>query len=112
MVLSCLLAYATYWVYQHNCIILTDKNLYKVVQVSLFSREVSQFGLERLQDVVASQKGFLPVNLGYGDIIVETAGEQREFVFTQCRDPRQVAVAIMQCHRAASAADGAAKPSP
>ncbi len=112
MLLAGMLAYISFWIYTQNFIILTNKNLYQVTQGSLFSNEVSQFSLERLQDVVAKQDGILATMLGFGDIVVETAGEQREFVFVQCRDPRETASRIMKCHKDAVASGEGAKPSP
>jgi uncharacterized membrane protein YdbT with pleckstrin-like domain len=112
MVLALLFAYVSFWVYRQNFIIVTDKNLYQITQNSLFSRTVAQFNLERLQDVAASQNGFLATILDYGDIIVETAGEDRSFKFSQVARPRYLAERIMDCHRDAVAASGQTQSQP
>lgn len=103
LVLSLLLGYVGLWVYKENRIIITDKNLYQVTQNSLFSRSISQFNLERMQDVAAVQSGFLPTILDYGDVRVETAGEEENFVFKQAPHPGEIAAKIMECHKLANA---------
>lgn len=94
-----LLGYSSWWVYRQNRLIITDKNLYQVTQNSLFSRQVAQFGLERLQDVSASQNGFLATTFNYGDVTAETAGEEDAFVFHTAPRPQHLAAYIMSCHK-------------
>jgi hypothetical protein len=106
LLLAILLAYASWYVYAENRIILTDQNLYQITQNSLFSKKVGQFSLERLQDVSASQSGFIATTLDYGDVIIETAGEEENFVFHQAPRPREVATEIMDCHKRAVESSG------
>ncbi len=110
LALALLLAYASWYVYRENRIIITDQNLYQVTQNSLFSRRVGQFSLERLQDVSASQSGFLATLLDYGDVTVETAGEEENFVFRQSPNPRSIAAEIMRLHKETSESHPEAKP--
>jgi uncharacterized membrane protein YdbT with pleckstrin-like domain len=97
-----LLAYMSYMVYCQNRLIMTTKNLYQVTQNGLFSRKVSQFSLERLQDVSAAQNGMLASMLDFGDVTIETAGEEENFVFRQAAKPRALAGRIMNCHKRAT----------
>ncbi len=106
MVLASLLLYAAYWVYRQNRLIITDKHLYQVTQNSLFNRRILQFGLERLQDVSASQAGFFSTAMDYGDVTVETAGEEENFAFHNAPQPRAIAHRIMECHRGAAEKHG------
>jgi uncharacterized membrane protein YdbT with pleckstrin-like domain len=109
LVLGLLLGYASWVVYRQNRLIITTKNLYQVTQNSLFSRRVSQFSLERLQDVSASENGVMANLLGYGDVTVETASAEENFVFRQAPHPRILAARIMECHKLALG-DGAHPP--
>jgi uncharacterized membrane protein YdbT with pleckstrin-like domain len=102
LVLGLLLAYMSYMVYCQNRLIMTTKNLYQVTQNGLFSRKVSQFSLERLQDVSAAQNGMLASMLDFGDVTIETAGEEENFVFRQAAKPRALAGRIMNCHKRAT----------
>jgi uncharacterized membrane protein YdbT with pleckstrin-like domain len=99
LILGLLLGYASWVVYCQNRLIITNKNLYQITQNSLFSRKVSQFSLERLQDVSASEEGVLASLLGYGDVTVETASAEENFVFQQAPHPRKLAARIMECHK-------------
>jgi uncharacterized membrane protein YdbT with pleckstrin-like domain len=103
LALGFLLAYTSWWVYRQNRLIVTDKNLYQVTQNSLFSRQVAQFSLERLQDVSASQNGFFASMFDYGDVTIETAGEEDNFIFHSAPQPQKLAGWIMSCHKRAIA---------
>src|SRR6478735_4321815 len=47
-------------IYNSNSWILTSDSLTQVLQFSLFNRQVSQLGLENLEDVTVQQNGILP----------------------------------------------------
>lgn len=106
LVLMLVFAYITWWVYKQNRMILTSKNLIQVTQNSLFSRSVSEFSLERLQDVSASCNGVLQTVLDYGNVTVETAGEEENFIFRWAPHPRELASRIMDCHKRAVTTEG------
>ncbi|MBI2020973.1 PH domain-containing protein [Candidatus Giovannonibacteria bacterium] len=56
--------------------IITNERIVDVEQKGLFYREISEFALERVQDVTIEMPGMLPTLLGYGNIIIQTAGEK------------------------------------
>jgi hypothetical protein len=99
LIFTGLLLYVTWWVFRQNCIIITDKNVYLVSQHSLFSNEVDQFGLERLQEVAAMQPGFFAYMLNYGNVTAETAGEEKNLEFRHARKPHETANRIMERHK-------------
>lgn len=70
--------------YGQNRIIVTDLNITQILQYSLFSRKVSQLNLVNVEDVTSVQKGLLPTIFGFGELKIETAGEQANFHFTYC----------------------------
>jgi hypothetical protein len=98
-ILIAVIALASIWVYRQSCVIITPHKIIQVTQNGLFGRTISQFSLDHMQDVSASQKGFLPTVLGYGSVEVETAGEMENFVFNQAPNPKQVAAVIMKMHQ-------------
>lgn len=99
VVLDVMLGYISYFVYRRNQIILTDKNFYQLTQKSLFNRSIMHFDLDRVQDVNVKQYGFFANNLDYGDVIVETAGEEHNPQFTQVPAPKELAARIMEEHQ-------------
>ena len=99
MVLDILLAYSSWWVFRQNRLIVTDKNLYQLTQNSLFSHQIAQFELSRLQDVSARQNGMMATMLDYGDVTAETAGEEEPFIFRTAPRPQKLAAYIMACHK-------------
>lgn len=87
-----------FWVYRRNRLILTNRHLIKVAQAGLFNRKVSQLALARVQDVNGSRRGILATLLNFGQVEVQTAGEEEEFVFTMMPNPSQLADELMKAH--------------
>jgi len=71
-------------VYRQNRLIVTDRNITQILQYSLFSRKVSQLNLVNVEDVTSVQNGIFSTIFGYGELKIETAGEQSNFHFTYC----------------------------
>lgn len=85
---------ATY-VYRQNRLIVTDRNITQVLQSGLFSRKTSQLNLYNVEDVTATENGFLSTTFGYGELMIETAGEQANFKFAYCPKPDYYAKIIL-----------------
>ncbi len=80
---------------------ITDSRVIDVEQHGLFNRDVSEFRLDKIQDVTLEIKGFLPTMLHFGDIHVQTAGEAREFVIRHVPYPYHVKEIIIKEHNKA-----------
>ncbi|MFA6526562.1 MAG: PH domain-containing protein [Candidatus Buchananbacteria bacterium] len=65
-------------------------------QNGLFSRTVSELELYRVQDITSEQKGFLPTVLNYGDLYIQSAGEQERFVYRNIANPTGMARTIQK----------------
>ena len=77
-----LMAYT--YVYRQNKLIITDKNLTQLVQFSLLHNKVSELAMANVEDVTAAKRGFLATLFDFGELRVETAGEQNNFNFKYC----------------------------
>jgi len=82
-----LLTVGTFWIWRRNKVVITNKHVVDVDQIGLFNREVSTLRLEEIQDVSAKINGPLQTMLGYGTLIIQTAGERENFVFDYVPDP-------------------------
>ena len=70
-----LLAFA-FWVdYYLDALVITDRRILNVNQEGLFKHTVSEFRLERVQDVTIEIPNFVATLLHYGNITIQTAGE-------------------------------------
>lgn len=84
------------WVdYYLDMWIVTNQRIMDIEQKGLFSREVSEFSISRVQDVTVNVIGILPTLFHYGDVHVQTAGEAKQFIFRDIRDPNKVKDAIL-----------------
>lgn len=70
--------------------IITDKKIIDIEQVGLFHREISLLHLDKVQDVTSEVRGILATFIDYGEIHVQTAGQQREFILTDVPNPNIV----------------------
>lgn len=60
--------------------IVTNKRVFDVEQKGFFKREISVFRMDRVQDIKTHVAGIIPTLLNFGEIHVQTAGSDREFV--------------------------------
>ena len=70
--------------------VLTNKRVISINQVSLFHREVTNSHYEKVQDVTTEVKGVVQTMLGFGDIHIQTAGEDHEIVIDDIPNPNKV----------------------
>lgn len=72
-------AFNIYTSYFLNQWIITTHRIIEIEQRGFFSREVSSLLLNRVQDVTTDVVGFFPTILGYGTLIVQSAGTNDYF---------------------------------
>jgi len=85
--------FADYWL---DSWILTNERIIDIEQKGLFSREVSEFKLDKIQDISVDVSGVIPTLFHYGDVQIETAGFEREFVFKTVPNPQNVKSEILK----------------
>lgn len=80
----------TFWTnYYLDVWIITNEKIIDVDQIGLFSREISILHLDKIQDVTTEVHGLIGTVLRFGDLHVQTAGQQREFVIKGISDPSE-----------------------
>lgn len=76
---------------------ITDRRIVAIDQRGYFSRFLSSFRLERLQDMNIEVTGLLPTLLNYGSIEAQTAGgSNEEFKAKHMPDPRGLKATIIR----------------
>jgi len=86
-------------IFIQNRIILTDRHYIQIDQIGLFNRTVKKLHLDEIQDVRGTRKGVLATLLNFGEIEVETAGAQDNFIFKPLADPLNTAEEINECRQ-------------
>lgn len=76
--------------------IVTDERIVNVEQKDLFTRRVSELRFSRVQDVTSEVQGVIPSILDYGDVYVQTAGEQARFIFHNVANPVGIKDLVMR----------------
>jgi len=74
--------------------LVTDQKLISVDQAGIFSRQISTVQLNKVQDVTVEVRGIIATFLKYGDVKIQTAGEEREFIIHKVANPSHVELVI------------------
>ncbi len=71
--------------------VITDRRIIVIEQFSFFNRKVSNFRLERMQDIKVTIRGIIPTLLNYGTITAQTASAaESNFTSPALPDPREL----------------------
>jgi Bacterial PH domain len=89
LLLTVMAGAATWTSYFLDLWIITDRRIIVIDQFGFFNRKVSNFRLERMQDIKVSVVGIIPTLLNFGTLKAETAGSRESnFVSPALPDPR------------------------
>lgn len=77
------------WFYR--VFIVTDERVIDIDFYHLLYKEISDAKIDNIEDVTYSQGGMLKTMLNYGDVILQTAAEQRQFLIESVPEPDRVA---------------------
>jgi len=69
---------------------ITDHKIFDVEQIGLFSHEISILSYEKIQDITYEISGIIPSFLNFGNITVQTAGMEKNFVMKGIKNPAEV----------------------
>lgn len=86
------------FLYRSNVILVTSEKLAQLLNITLFNRKISQLSIGDVQDISVRQKGIFPHLFKYGTIVIETAGEQQNYIFTFTPFPYETAKKIVGAH--------------
>ncbi len=89
LLLSTMAAAASWTRYFLDLWIITDRRIILIEQISFFNRRVSNFRLERLQDIRVTISGIIPTLLNFGTVQAQTASaSESNFSTRNLPDPR------------------------
>jgi uncharacterized membrane protein YdbT with pleckstrin-like domain len=81
-----------------DVLVVTDKRIINIEQKGLFSRETASLRLDKIQDITIDINGILATFLSFGNIRIQTAGEQEEFMIRYIKNPESLKSAILKEH--------------
>lgn len=94
-----ILFFLIYIDYYFDVWIITSKRVVNIEQRGLFSREISEVALDKIQDVTTDVRGVIPTFLNFGDVQIQTAAEQEKFLFRNIPDPYKTKDLLMQLNK-------------
>lgn len=81
-----------------DILVVTNKRIINIEQKALFSREIASLRLDKIQDVTIDINGILATFLSFGNIRIQTAGEQEEFLIRFIQNPESLKSIILKEH--------------
>lgn len=86
-----------HWFY--NIFIVTNERIIDIDFINLLYKEFSEAQLARVQDISYRTSGILATMFNYGNVLIQTAGEQPNFVFESVPHPEDVVDVISDLSR-------------
>lgn len=80
-------AYQSFLTWYFNLYIVTNHRVIDTDFLPLFYQKVASCELNKIEDTTVSMSGFFQSAFNYGNILIQTAGEQNEFEFVKVPDP-------------------------
>jgi hypothetical protein len=69
----------------------TEKRIIAVDQKSVFHRGMSNLRFDKIQDITVEVHGFIPTMLDFGNVKVQTAGQDsQDFYIKAVRQPQEI----------------------
>lgn len=84
------------WFY--NVDIVTDERIVDIAFYNILYKQVSDAKIDRIQDITYTMSGAARSIFNFGDVFIQTAGEQPNFEFLAVPDPKKV-VEVLQEER-------------
>ncbi|MFA4930447.1 MAG: PH domain-containing protein [Patescibacteria group bacterium] len=84
------IAIRTVVVYSLNVFIITTDRIIDMDQVGFFSKTVSETTYDKVQDVSYTIKGISQTLFHYGNVVIQTAGQQVNLELTSVKHPEKV----------------------
>lgn len=97
-IISGLIFLIGYIIFRGNILVFTNIHLVQVERLALFQRRVSQLSFLRVEDVTGRKTGILQTIFDYGNVEVQSAGEQEKFIFRNAPHPELLADEALQIH--------------
>lgn len=90
----------TEWItFYYDILAVTESEVIEIIQNGIFDRKIYEISILRVQDVSAEINGFWPTLFGYGDVVVESAGENsQKYVIKSIPRPVEIANQILKIH--------------
>ena len=79
--------------------IITSERIINIEQKGMFARKASELRFQKIQDITTEVSGFMPTIFNYGDVRIQTAGENEEFIFRTIPDPYNIKNIIMSLQK-------------
>lgn len=90
IIIALLLSLYYWFLWKNDVYILTDQRIIDINRNNIFNKEVIEFTLDKVQDVYYQQHGPIPMLVNFGEVVIETAGEQKNVKIELAPNPAHI----------------------
>ncbi len=73
-----------------DILVITDKHIIDIEQIGLWNREISTLDLDKVQDISSRADGIIESMLVFGDLDIQTAGSNTNFIVKGIEQPDMI----------------------
>lgn len=85
-----------HYLWKHDVYILTDQRVIDINRTNIFQKDVTEFSLDKIQNVTYNQHGPIPMMVNFGEVIIETAGEFKNVKIELAPNPSAIQQKVSQ----------------
>jgi hypothetical protein len=94
-------AYFAWYRYQNDIWVVTNQRVIDSVKKHWFHHQMASADLVDVEDISTRKEGVFPTMFNFGDLLLQTAGEQSKFVLSGIPEPSKVLALVDQTRDAA-----------
>ncbi|EKD56954.1 MAG: hypothetical protein ACD_58C00038G0006 [uncultured bacterium] len=84
------------YLWKHDVYVLTDQRIIDINRTNIFQKDVTEFSLDKIQNVTYNQHGPIPMMVNFGEVIIETAGEFKNVKIELAPNPSAIQQKVSQ----------------
>lgn len=73
-----------------DILVITNKHIIDIEQIGLWNREISTLDLDKVQDISSRSDGIIESLLSFGDLDIQTAGSNTNFIVKGIEQPDKI----------------------
>lgn len=90
IIIALLLSLYYWFLWKNDVYMLTNQRIIDINRNNIFNKEVIEFTLDKIQDVYYQQHGPIPMLVNFGEVVIETAGEQKNVKIELAPNPAYI----------------------
>jgi uncharacterized membrane protein YdbT with pleckstrin-like domain len=102
LVLGGLYSFYIWFLWNNGTYVVTNQRVIRIDQLGLFSRQISEAEIDKIQEISTDIKGPIRTMLNFGDVKIQTASREGRVILEDVVDPYDIQQQIVRVQRESS----------